>query len=65
MEKADGIFWAYVPENSEGRFYVGSTSDPDRRLGEHNDSGGGPAEQVLPQARPVAACLERGLRYAC
>jgi len=37
LEKADGTFWAYVLENPEGRFYVGSTADPDRRLSEHND----------------------------
>jgi len=32
------IFWAYVLENSTGKFYVGSTDDLERRLGEHNDA---------------------------
>ena len=30
-------FWAYVLQNPQGRFYIGSTDDLDRRVGEHND----------------------------
>jgi len=30
------MFWVYVLENPEGRFYVGSTDDLPRRLTEHN-----------------------------
>ena len=36
METVDGIFWVYILENAVGRFYVGSTDDPHRRLDEHN-----------------------------
>ena len=31
------MFWVYVLENEQGRFYVGHTDDLDRRLAEHND----------------------------
>lgn len=31
------MFWVYVLENPEGRFYVGHTEDLNRRLAEHND----------------------------
>jgi predicted GIY-YIG superfamily endonuclease len=34
-----GPFWAYVLENSEGRFYVGSTDDLERRVARHNSPG--------------------------
>ena len=37
MEEEDGKFWAYVLENSAGRFYIGSTNDLERRLSQHND----------------------------
>ncbi len=30
-------FWVYILENAAGKFYIGSTDDPDRRLIEHND----------------------------
>ena len=30
------VFWVYVLENPEGRFYVGHTDDLPRRLAEHN-----------------------------
>ena len=30
------MFWAYILENSQGRFYVGSTQDLDARLKQHN-----------------------------
>ena len=32
-----GQFRVYILENSAGRFYIGYTSDLDRRLAEHND----------------------------
>jgi len=35
--KVDGKFWAYVLENSVGRFYIGSTGDLAERLSQHND----------------------------
>ena len=41
MDKASGKFWAYVLENSAGRFYVGSTDDLERRLSQHNDPSAG------------------------
>jgi predicted GIY-YIG superfamily endonuclease len=31
------MFWVYILENPEGKFYVGHTDDIDRRLIEHND----------------------------
>ena len=31
------MYWVYVLENPEGRFYIGQTDDLDRRLAEHND----------------------------
>jgi putative endonuclease len=34
-------FWVYIAENASGRFYVGSTDDPDRRISEHNEPGHG------------------------
>jgi putative endonuclease len=33
-------FWVYILENLEGRFYVGSTDDVDRRIREHNEQFG-------------------------
>jgi len=32
--------WAYILECADGSFYVGSTTDLDRRVGEHNDGRG-------------------------
>ena len=32
------LFWVYVLESVEGKFYVGSSDDPDRRATEHNDA---------------------------
>jgi putative endonuclease len=32
------IYWVYVLENARGRFYIGTSDDPERRLTEHNDS---------------------------
>jgi putative endonuclease len=29
--------WVYILENAAGKFYVGSSEDPERRLTEHND----------------------------
>ena len=40
LETADGIFWVYILENAAGRFYVGSSDDPDQRLEEHNSERG-------------------------
>jgi len=34
-------FWVYILENAAGKFYVGSSDDPDRRLLEHNDTTSG------------------------
>jgi putative endonuclease len=36
LEAGDGMFWVYILENAVGRFYVGSTYNPDRRLDRHN-----------------------------
>ena len=44
--------WAYVLECADSSFYVGSTIDLDRRLGEHND-GLGAAYTRPPRRRPV------------
>jgi putative endonuclease len=33
-------FWVYILENPAGRFYIGSTDDPDRRVREHNEQFG-------------------------
>jgi len=40
LEAADGIFWVYILENPAGRFYIGSSDDPERRLEEHNSDEG-------------------------
>jgi putative endonuclease len=40
LHATDRIFWVYILENTAGRFYVGSTDDPDRRLLEHNSTQG-------------------------
>ena len=32
------MFWVYILENAQGRFYVGHTDDVPRRLEEHNAS---------------------------
>jgi putative endonuclease len=37
------IFWVYILENPAGRFYVGSSDDPNRREVEHNEPGRGHA----------------------
>lgn len=34
--KSEECFWAYVLENPDGRFYVGSTGNLDNRLEQHN-----------------------------
>jgi putative endonuclease len=31
-------FWVYVLENATGKFYIGSTDNPTRRLVEHNEN---------------------------
>ena len=38
MEAAGGPFWVYVLENPQGRFYIGSTGNLTRRIGQHNPS---------------------------
>jgi len=30
------MFWVYILENSQGKFYIGQTSDLDERLRHHN-----------------------------
>jgi putative endonuclease len=35
-----GVFRVYILENAAGRFYIGSSDDPQRRLEEHNSSHG-------------------------
>ncbi|HEY3530542.1 MAG TPA: GIY-YIG nuclease family protein [Nocardioides sp.] len=42
--------WVYILECSDGSFYVGSTTDLERRLGQHQDGEG--AEYTKPR-RPV------------
>jgi putative endonuclease len=32
--------WVYILENASGRFYIGSTDNPQRRLSEHNSDRG-------------------------
>jgi len=44
--------WTYILECADGSFYVGSTTDLDRRVGEHND-GLGAAYTRRPGRRPV------------
>ncbi len=45
--------WAYILECADGSFYVGSTTDLDRRVSEHND--GLAAAYTRPaRRRPVA-----------
>ena len=38
MSNQTPSFWVYVLENAAGRFYVGSSDDPERLLSEHNDA---------------------------
>ena len=38
MGDKEGPFWVYILQNQEGRFYIGSTDDLNRRLTEHNSS---------------------------
>ena len=44
--------WTYILECADGSFYVGSTTDLDRRLWEHNE-GLGAAYTRLRRRRPV------------
>ncbi len=37
MSDGAGPFWAYILENTDGRFYVGHTDCLERRVEEHND----------------------------
>jgi putative endonuclease len=36
--KQNGIYFAYVLENPQGKFYIGSTEDIERRLQQHNSA---------------------------
>ena len=42
-----GIFWVYVLESEDGRFYVGQTDDLDRRLAQHNELGASMGKYTL------------------
>ncbi len=42
------MFFVYVLENSEGKKYVGHTSNLDRRLQEHNETGKGYTSKYRP-----------------
>ncbi|HLW63971.1 MAG TPA: GIY-YIG nuclease family protein [Gemmataceae bacterium] len=41
MEDERTTFWVYILENPLGKFYIGSTDNPQRRECEHNDAGFG------------------------
>ncbi len=34
--KSEEKYWVYILENPNGKFYIGYTSDLERRIGEHN-----------------------------
>ncbi len=38
MNKNEGKFWVYILENSGGGFYIGQTSNLEKRICEHNTS---------------------------
>ena len=44
--------WTYIVECKDGSFYVGSTVDLDRRIGEHNE-GLGATYTAIRRRRPV------------
>ena len=33
----DEVYWVYVLRNASGKFYIGVTSDVDRRVADHNE----------------------------
>lgn len=58
------MFWVYVLENPQGRFYIGHTEDLPQRLQSHNDTGPihgkftrkhGPWELVWSEEHPTRA----------
>jgi putative endonuclease len=57
------LFWVYILQNTKGRFYIGSTEDPERRLTRHNSDLGamtfthknGPWKLVWQEAHPTRA----------
>jgi putative endonuclease len=58
---AEFVFWVYILRNPAGKFYVGSSDNPDRRLVEHNSDLGnktfthknGPWELVWREPHPT------------
>jgi putative endonuclease len=46
------MFWAYILQCNDGTYYVGSTSDMERRLQQHNNSKAGAHYTKI--RRPVA-----------
>jgi putative endonuclease len=37
MPREDAMAWMYILECADGSYYVGSTTDLERRIGEHNE----------------------------
>ena len=68
MEWGSGPFWAYVLQNPQGGFYIGSTDDLARRIAEHNCCNGvgtkyshknGPWALVWAESHPTRAAAMR------
>ena len=53
------MFYVYILENPQGRFYVGQTDDLDRRLAEHNDPIHNAGKYTMRNKGPWF-CLRRG-----
>ena len=48
------MFYVYILECADGTYYIGSTSDLERRVGEHNTSKRG--ARYTKMRRPVVLC---------